>query len=562
MSFRVAHEFPASNLPASLGSALTSDLFKGIGYAQGKSRPEGDIDKLAPEMAKFQTAMRESVRKSLAAPQNVVKGLAPEFASAMSVALGGLQADVQKDITLTSPLATGFVPFDLVAPARLVYPVFSPLRNKLPRVPGQGTSRRAKIITSIAGSGTGTAAARVAVSELNGGTLGSNWPLNLPASLGHSATDMSVPYKFFGLSESISWLAQFAGQGFEDIAGLANLLMLQKAMLAEEYEILFDASSAVAQPAKPTLAARSAGSGETALSGVSTNLYVLVTAVTPFGETAYGSSLVANVAPTTGQVVDVTIAPVAGATQYNVYVGTGASAPASAAGYFLQGSTGGVKFTVQGALATSGQNPPAADTGTGNASSFDGMFAILSGKAAGGSYPAGTVAGYYAPATGKKASIAVFNAALYALWQKTKADPAEIVMEGSDVARLSDDIRANSAQAYRLFIAQSELANVMAGTAVASFVNPVTRREIPILVHPWLPQGNALVLSYTIPFPYTNISNIWENVMVQDYLSVQWPRIDMSFRYSIFWYGALVCYAPIYMGLVQGLQVSDTAPYS
>ena len=41
----------------------------------------------------------------------------------------------------------------------------------------------------------------------------------------------NVPYRFFGISEQLSWLAQFAGQGFEDIAGLANLIMLQEMML-------------------------------------------------------------------------------------------------------------------------------------------------------------------------------------------------------------------------------------------------------------------------------------------------------------------------------------------
>lgn len=35
-------------------------------------------------------------------------------------------------------------------------------------------------------------------------------------------------YKFFGLTESLSWLAQFAGQGFEDISALANLILLQE----------------------------------------------------------------------------------------------------------------------------------------------------------------------------------------------------------------------------------------------------------------------------------------------------------------------------------------------
>lgn len=33
-------------------------------------------------------------------------------------------------------------------------------------------------------------------------------------------------YRFFGLTEAVSWLAQFAGQGFDDAAGLASLILL------------------------------------------------------------------------------------------------------------------------------------------------------------------------------------------------------------------------------------------------------------------------------------------------------------------------------------------------
>ena len=42
---------------------------------------------------------------------------------------------------------------------------------------------------------------------------------------------LNVPYRFFGITEQLSWLAQFAGQGYEDLSALANLIMLQEAML-------------------------------------------------------------------------------------------------------------------------------------------------------------------------------------------------------------------------------------------------------------------------------------------------------------------------------------------
>ena len=98
--------------------------------------------------------------------------------------LGQVAPELTRNITTTSPLSSGIVPFDLLAPSRLIYPVFSPLRNKFPRPQGQGTSRRAKVITGIAGTSTpsgSNAPIDISISELNGGSL-SNWPINLPGS--------------------------------------------------------------------------------------------------------------------------------------------------------------------------------------------------------------------------------------------------------------------------------------------------------------------------------------------------------------------------------------------
>ena len=49
---------------------------------------------------------------------------------------------LSKEMTLNFPLQTGFVPFDLSAPARLLYPINTPLRNQTPRIPGQGAAYR------------------------------------------------------------------------------------------------------------------------------------------------------------------------------------------------------------------------------------------------------------------------------------------------------------------------------------------------------------------------------------------------------------------------------------
>ena len=77
------------------------------------------------------------------------------------------------------------------------------MRNKLARVPGQGTQRRRKVITGISGSQTGPSGGsfvRLAIPELvqSGGNISGtssavNWPLNLPGTGTQDAVDLNIP---------------------------------------------------------------------------------------------------------------------------------------------------------------------------------------------------------------------------------------------------------------------------------------------------------------------------------------------------------------------------------
>jgi hypothetical protein len=566
-------------------------LVKGAGYARpGGNRPLDDDDEIFRRSMKAETSFRRAIKMGIEAPDQVVKGLSPEFAGqfgafmtaapqnqAMNNLVGQLNSQLSditgKSISLTSPLSSGFVPFDLVAPSSLIYPVYSPIRNKLARTPGQGTSRRRKIITGVSGSQTGPSGGkflRLAIPELvqSGGSISGasgsvNWPLNLPGTGTQDAVDLTVPYRFWGLSENLSWLAQFSGQGFEDISALANLLLLQEFMLNEEAAHLAATSIAVAAPGTPTLTARAANSGETGLTGVTTNVFCEVTANTFFGETAPSSG--GSVAASNGQVVDVQISPVAGAQWYNLYCTTGGSAGT----YHLQATNvGGLYFTVGGAINTTAATPPVADTGTSSGNDQEGLTAVLSGHSAtGGSaiYPANWQAGYFTQSVNDTLKTSVLNTAFQNLWDGTgnsygayRADPAEIIGEGGDIMRLSNDIvQQGAATNYRLFVEQSEVPGVRVGAAVSEYQNPITRNVVKVVVHPWLPQGSVYLMSYTMPFAWSNVSNVVEFVAVQDYLSISWPVIDASFRYSMFLYGALVVNSPFYCGLVQGIQKTD-----
>jgi hypothetical protein len=497
----------------------------------------------------------------------------PSVGEQISQLVGGMPggADALKSFTagnLGIGTVSGLVPFDLLAPSRLIYPVYTVFRNKLPRPAGQGTSRIERVFTGISGSQTGgQGVLDISIPELvqTGGTLAStSWPLNLPGAGSQTEVQLNVPYKFFGLTESLSWLAQFAGQGFEDISALANLILLQEMMLGEEYQMLAATSQPLATPATPTAAVRTAGSNETALNTTLTN--VAVVAKNYYGGTA-GSANSGAFVVGAGQVVDVTITPVAGALSYDIYAYDGAN-------YYLMASgVGGTKYTLQGSLPAT-TTKPAADTGTGSATRMEGLIPTLTGKSASaGVYPANWQGGYVNQNVGQHLNYNVLYTALQGLWDGApgssnnpgafRADPAEIVGEGGDIMRLSNDIISQgSATNYRLFLDQAEVGGARVGAAVSEFQNPITRSILKLVVHPWLTQGTAMLMTYQLPQTWTNVANAWEMTMVQDYVSIAWPVIDATFRYSLFMYGALVSHAPQYSGILQGLQVSDTTPFS
>lgn len=533
---------------------------------------------------------RSAIKTGMSDPGKVLKSLSPQFAGALNMAINNtpqayamnswvselnrqLESALGKSITLTSPLASSLAPFDLVAPTKLIYPVYSPFRNLVPRVPGQGIAHKAKVITSISGAlpgGLATPGNRISIPELpaGGGIAGTNWPNQLPAAGSQTAIDVSVPYRFFGLTEAVSWLAQFASQGFDDAAGLASLILLQEMMLLEERAMIAATSIALSTPTAPGATARTAGTGETALTGVTTNIYVRTTTVNYYGETV--SSTSTSVAVSAGQVVDVTIPANLGGLATNIYVGTGTADPGVSGSHLMASAVGGYRYTLQGALPTGTATPPTADTGTAAATDYEGFIPTITGHSAtGGSaiYPSGYQGSYVNQQVGDVLSANVLNTALAAMFDGSSgifADPDDLWAEGGDLTRLAINLSNNTSatQNFRYYVQQSEMDGMRGGVAVSEFVNPITRKVINLRVHPYLPQGNALLMSWKLPMPMSNVSNVWENVMVQDYLSISWPVVDVTFRYSLFMMGALFTPAVQYNGYLGGLQKSASTPYS
>ena len=155
-----------------------------------------------------------------------------------------MKASLAKTVTIS----TGLTAYDLQAPAKNLYPTITPLRNSVPRVQRQfpGDAARWRTIASITGSGYDS--------------MGWIPEGQRSASMSYVATPMVAPYVTLGEEDTVTFEAEAAAQGFEDINSTATLRLLQKTMTKEESALMGgNVSVALGTPPTPVLSAAGTG---------------------------------------------------------------------------------------------------------------------------------------------------------------------------------------------------------------------------------------------------------------------------------------------------------------
>lgn len=493
-----------------------------------------------------------ALEKALGTPE-VTKALSADLVSSVRNALA--EANIGKagaGWTTGNPVSSGLVAIDLEAPAKLLTPRPTPLRNRIARKRGIGLAHQFKVISGHTGTGTGGVGIfHPGITESSPTTQFGGPSYLRGAKISYAGYDKAVPYKQFSVSDSVTWAAQYAGQGYQDVNQLSQTALLYSSMLLEERMLLggrgTDAGFVGAVTPTITVAVRAAGTGETALTGVSTNVYVKVVSQYVWGHSVL--SAVANAAPST-QVMDVTVTNAAtnGALSYDVYASTGSSDPGDAARWFMINSTSS-KITLQGALPTSGTaaSTITADT-SAQATGYDGIL----------SYCCGPESGSVQRLNGKLTSDSPFQDAFAALFDSVKADPDELFANGNDRRALSDILKNQSSSNYEINLINGPGTegshSATLGALVVAVQNQITGKTLPITVHPWLPQGTVPIVSWTLPLPDSNISDVWSVFNVTDYQGIQWPVSQFLYESSSYWFGTFVCYAPGWNGAVMGIQ--------
>ena len=490
------------------------------------------------------------------------KSLSPDAVGALNNALAAQRtatADIVKDISLTVPLSTSFAAFDLEAPSKLLTPRPTPLRNKIVRKKGVGTSHRVKRITGYTGTGTGG--------------IGNTWPgitettttafgsINYERGpkISYAADDLVLPYNSYSLSDSVSFDANFSGLGYQDLRQLSSTSTLYATMLMEERMMLMSrgtASGYAGALSAPTvtLTKPSAGTGQVALADAT--YYVYVTADAGISGSGFGESIVSTVASqtTSSQVLKIVVADVVGALGYNVYVGTttgtanakyqgtfkGNTAYVVGSGSVVAGDT--LIYSTSSAILASRANADTSAYSTG----YDGILPTVLGPNSG--YVNDINATFSTSNPGVE-----YQKVFSSLYDSVKGDPDEILLNGADRKQLSDAIKNGSTANYRINLSQTDTGDYVGGAVIGALHNEITGKLVDLTVHPWLPQGVSPVLSYTLPIPDTEVSDVWANIMVQDYMGIQWPVTQFAYEFSTYFRGTFFCYAPAWNGAVSGI---------
>ncbi len=101
-----------------------------------------------------------------------------------------------------------------------------------------------------------------------------------------------------------------------------------------------------------------------------------------------------------------------------------------------------------------------------------------------------------------------------------------------------------------------EVHDAKIGALVTGLQNEVTGKMVDLTVHPWLPQGNMPIISWTLPIPDSNVSDTFAVYNVQDYMGVDWPVTQFAYECSSYWYGSFVAYAPGWCGSITGVKAA------
>ena len=472
------------------------------------------------------------------------------------------------DIAKTVSTATGLVAYDLQAPSKNLYPVNTPLRNRIPRVAdGTGTATNWKAIKQIVGSGFDA--------------MGWVPEGQRSARMSYTALNVSASYVTLGEEDQVTYEARSAARTFEDIQSTASMRVLQKMMLKEENAILMGNKST---------SLGTVGAVTTSASGAAGTLPALtysVICVALTGEGLRNSSIVSGVATsqvitgadgqtftlsggssnksaattqavTLGQVLFASVAPINGALAYAWYTG-------AAGAERLEKITSLNSVTFSAPLLGTGQlaTVVVADNSK-NALGFDGLLYTALQPGSGATVivqPTGVAGTGTVLTPTARGTILEIDNMLQAMWDQYQVSPTVIYANSQEIKNITNKglTGSGSAPLMQIMVDPSTgLPNVTIGGIVGWYFNPFAMNggiKIPIKIHPTLPAGTLVGWCEDLPVQYqsNNVPNTAEMKVRVDYYQINWPLRTRAQEFGVYAEEVLAVYAPFAMGVITNI---------
>jgi hypothetical protein len=466
--------------------------------------------------------------------------------------------------TAPGSFPNGIQNWDLERPAKSLFPVLTPLRNRIPRMLAEGGVQASwKAITGI-----NTSLVEPGLSDGNRG-----------AAVVTATADYNAFYREYGLEDYVTWAAYLSASGFMDLNSRAQTNLLWALMIAEEFlDLGGNRSLALGQGNRPTLADLATGGTLSA----NTTYSVIVVPLTLQGLRA---ASIANGVPgaiTRGNVdgssdtygggsgqastnrtvttandgnathaISATTTAITGAFGYAWYLGTAGSEA------LAQITTINSAVLTGAATGTQLASALSADNST-NALVYDGiMTQVLSGL---GGYvavqPTGT-AGTGTPLTADGVGgVVEIDAALQSFWDKYRLSPDNIWVSSQEQRNITKKVLQGGSNAAQRFIINVEQGNIKGGDLVTAYLNKFAMngaKSIAVRLHPNMPPGTILFDSETLPYPLSNVTDILIKRLRRDYNSTMWPPRTRKYEFGVYADGVLQNYFPPAFGVVTNI---------
>lgn len=462
--------------------------------------------------------------------------------------------------------ATGLVNIDLEAGAKLLFPwgdKITPIRNETPR---KTSSRGGKSHDWRQVTGINTTNLPIGVAE---GTRGGVQTT--------SEQDMTSKYVGLGLEDFVTFEAEYAAEGFDDVLAMASENLLKATMISEE-KMLFggNANVSLGQPGTVTLSAPSTSAG--ALSNGT--FYVGVVALSHDGasratvangvvqqivrsnpdgssDTINGGtsqpSAVQNLTLSGGgstQNLGMTVAAIQGAVAYAWYVGSSASHQYLAAittinSYVHNTAVPANTFQDFQTLAATDYSKTTSTYG------FDGLLYSAPFSSTSGAYylalATGTVGTGTQLTTDNSGGIKEINTLLKDRYDNYRLSPDTIWCNTQEMLSLKVLIVKNGGAPLIRMTGDLNrpAADIVAGATVGEYLNPYTGDLLKVRVHPFAVAGTMLFTTKEAPYAGSKVpGNLTQVMCRREYYSTLWPQRTRKREYGVYVDEAFLNYFP------------------